>query len=201
MSASAATTLRSTRIGGSVTARQRASTSVKSGNLFISDIQMPSGAISPGGTALIEVTVSNGAVAIFDADQCFVGDKVGYDTELTVDPDWTGRDIEQFCITTASIGTRDLTFEFDFRVPETPGVYDVEFWLFLPGSSTESGHVTRSIEVDEEGDVSPPPDDTENGGAGDGGDGGGSSPEDIIRGASIFLGLTILLLVLGNVLD
>jgi len=160
-------------------ARQEEVTSIKGGNLFISDISVPYEDVAPGGTAIVKVTVSNGALQIapWDDDLCTPPDGAGgYETILHADPEWASGDIEQFCIGIADIGARDLTFEFPFQVPDTGDNYNIEFWLELPNTGTMSGTATRTVVVEEGGEESAvangDEDDKENGN----GNGNGNGP-------------------------
>lgn len=147
-----------------VALRQKEVTSLKGGNLFVRDIAVPDDPVAPGGNVRIEVTGSNGALAItlFDPDRCAVNpnqllEEAGYKTQLRVNPEWRTRDTREFCIGMTEIGTGDLTFEFVFTAPEDQGVYEAGVSLFLPNTGVGSNVATRAIRIAENGAVDPDP--------------------------------------------
>lgn len=184
--------------------RQRAVTSLKSGNLFVRDIAVPDDPVAPGGNVRVEVMVSNGAaaIAIFDPDRCtvdrydpLVGDG-GYKTQLRVNPSWSTRDSRDFCIGMAAVGTKDLTFEFVFSAPEAEGVHEIDVSLFLPNTGVGSNIATRAIRVDENGATDPDPNGVDEGDDGDDEERGLIEQATVLVGA-VSVALAILVILFG----
>lgn len=177
--------------------RQAGQTSLKGGNLFIESISVPSAPVAPGGTVRAEVTVGNGALFISanepdGCDQAPSGEFLGYLTRLVADPEWTTAATPENCVRTSIFGIGRWSVELTFTAPSDPGFYNIEFGLFLPNSETESGTVTRTIEVAQGGDPSPGPNGGDNGG--DNGDGDGPLEQ---AQTLIVLVIVLILLFLG----
>jgi hypothetical protein len=183
-------------------------TSLKGGNLFIRDIAVPQDPVAPGGNVRIEVTVSNGALEItplLDPDHCTVDDPdpimgpSGYKTQLRVNPSWSTRDTRDFCIGMASVGTKDLTFEFVFTAPEEEGVHEIDVSLFLPNTGVGSNVATRAIRVDETGAIDPDPNGVDDDEEDDGNRGLIEQATVLVGAVSVALAILVILVGLAAV--
>lgn len=132
---------------------------LKSGNLFISNFEVSTpdatdtNTVRPGDPVEVNATVSNGAASIyFDPHKCddSANGNPGYQTELTVAPDWSYSELEPMCIGMAVVGTRDREFTYTFDAPSEEGNYDIESFLTLHDPHEESTHDVVTIEVRKE---------------------------------------------------
>jgi hypothetical protein len=165
-------------------ARQATGTdSLKGGDLFIDTIRTPSGAVEPGGSADIEVVITNGALpqelnTLLDDDVCNPGfASPGFSYRVTVDPEWTGQQVDEGCVSSAQIGTNSETLSFSFAAPPVQQTSTRRVTITLEArASGQRTSTTRTVTFDPDtGRVAPPPTDGD-GGSGGGGGGGGTGP-------------------------
>lgn len=197
---------------------------VKSGSLFIDSVDVPEGAVKPGGSVRVHVNVRNNSFATLamDPDTCDApaGPSQGYYTRAVADPAWTTSQSNETCVGNGGVGVGTWTQEFTFTAPSTTGFHQIEFWLAVPNSGDQSQKITRSVEVDEDGSADPDPGDDNDGNGGNGddpddtnilceefgimcGDGDGPLAElgETAKWAVILIVTLVALFALGNLFD
>lgn len=144
---------------------------------FVSDIRIPA-EVAEGGAVDVEVDVRNEQVAIapFSDNICRDGLTSGFESQVTVNPDWTASDSTTVCTRVGGLSATVDTVAFDFPAPDSPGTYSVD--VEVVGAETGVGG-TATFEV-----FVPGPDDGDDGPGGRPGAGDPDGGEITIPGGS-----------------
>lgn len=220
MGASPATSLRSVSLGGAVrAARPRGEVEHFVSNpdlVHIENLQVPND-VRPGDSIPIsfDIRVDNFNISVLlDPDDCLTpGLLQGIRLTSTVRQDGGFVDSKARCVQIN--GRRNVTFE-TFAPADTTAT-EIEIVVETTNSGNEMERVSRTVNITEAAES--PQDreclpgftrDPDTGecvpieevdGDGGGGGGGGDSVQEIVRGGAILLGLTAIVLLLGNLSD
>lgn len=112
--------------------------------------------VPPNGIVDVSVSLANERRGLtpFNPDECFDGDLVGLEAEVTVDPSWTSAETVSPCVGIARLTPRVETFTFDFPAPSTPGTYHVDV---TAETTNKGGTVRYEVAVPDPDDPDQPP--------------------------------------------